>query len=524
MPSGDVSAAPEPGVADVAVAGESIASGAAAASGVGTSHVPSVDAETTVSGTGGIPGWVSSSGPFPPDRAFDWGTIDGSRQIDKEHFEGYLEHSVIEELARTRIAEADAEVTRWAAREADALSASAEHVRAEEALRLAEADAARLRAEHDAEQVALADAARHARAKADDEDAAVRGLPSGRGVVMYGALFVGAAMSFIVGDFVIALSTVADALAMTDSKAMLFALGLGLMPVVLKPAYDRLVEEPYHEKQRRPFVWTILLMCAVTLGALGVLGALRSASFVASRQAATATEAIERARADLEELSGNPALATELAQERPRLEREIAVNDSLLVASTEGLIESPLGFWSYILSGLLFAVAGALCLGIGMKHIRDHQVYRTEPAARAATLRAQADADDARAERSRRAPIYASAEGRLADLRAAVEAARVRAASVSALDECREKLEAAREERRKRLAEASEGRQEKLIHLYRDGYELGLKRPEDYPSGKDESGASASTSSRPRRPFIELRRAVSRRTIGESAALDPTLN
>lgn len=482
-----------------------------------------VGAQTVLTTPNGTPTWVSSAGPFPPDRAFDYGTIDGSREIDKEHFESYLEKSVDEELGRARLAEADAEAALWREREAEAIGASAAVVRAEAAEAEVVARIARAEAEAQ-ERVDRAKTERdRAMAEAKAAEASVQTLPGSRGSVLFAVLYTLAALVFILGDIGIAQSTVADGLELTGWHGVVFAVGLGLLSVLLKPVYDRLVEDPYHEGRPGLFVRVITTVSLLTLGALLVLGYFRSESYVAGKNAERAELQTEEIADQIEAIEEDTTLPPAVAERQiAALESQQAQATTLQAEATESLTKSTWGRLSFILSGLLFAVAGAVCLGIGLKHITDWYYLRRLPMNRARSLRDQSAAAAAVAAEPSPAPYTDT----LPALRAEAEQARARAAAAWPLDTCRDAFAAALAQRAAQIEAASAARREKLVHLYRDGYELGLKNPADYDSGlkTDEgSGLPGSPRRRRERPFLEIRRAIARQSFGD-ASPDPPLN
>lgn len=64
--------------------------------------------------------------------------------------------------------------------------------------------------------------------------------------LLAGILYLLAGVAFVTGDLIISHEIVAYALNIRDNyEAWAFAIGLAMLSVLLKPAYDRLVEQPY---------------------------------------------------------------------------------------------------------------------------------------------------------------------------------------------------------------------------------------------------------------------------------------
>lgn len=159
--------------------------------------------------------------------------------------------------------------------------------------------------------------------------------------LLAGLIFFLFALVFIVADYAICLNIVADALKIglvEGRKTMishLFAFAMSGLAVALKPAYDRLVEKPYQESQKKKaFTWFILLLSGSVIVMLLCLGAFR--------------------------------------------EENIATMNKLLTnngsAELENLQDSTYARVGIISSTVLFAIAGAICLGISLPVI--HKNFR----------------------------------------------------------------------------------------------------------------------------------------------------
>jgi len=272
---------------------------------------------------------------------------------------------------------------------------------------------------------------------------------SARGSLLYAGLYTVAGLFFVAGDVIMSREIVADALKLRgDVEPWIFAIGLGMLAVLLKPAYDRLVEKPWWNGRERAFTVVISLCAAGVVGTLWVLGAFRSTAFVTSTR-------MQRLTSELMETS-DPARIQEIQQQVGTLQ--------------EGLMESPLGYWAFVLSGVLFAIAGAVCLGIGIRHLRDayHLRYRLHRARR----RIGARVETARAALDDLGERIPGARVRLQRLRQQLEDR----PSLDALTDRRADLRAARRELRDRRADLESLRRQAE---YRRGHARGCRRSDD---------------------------------------------
>ncbi len=161
-----------------------------------------------------------------------------------------------------------------------------------------------------------------------------------------GILFFLFAVLFIAADYAICLSIVADTLkiGLEDGKktfsSHLFALAMSGLAIVLKPAYDRLIEKPYHnDGKKKRFALTIVALAALVLGMLLTLGIFREDVISSGLMDAVTNDA---GIADPTQI-GQP-----VADAPKGLEHDWAKKIGI-VSST-----------------LLFSIAGAVCLGISL--------------------------------------------------------------------------------------------------------------------------------------------------------------
>jgi len=274
-----------------------------------------------------------------------------------------------------------------------------------------------------------------------------------QGSVLYAALYTVAGFFFIAGDIIMSREIVASALKIRgEVESWIFAVGLAMLAVLLKPAYDRLVERDYWAGRKHLFAGVISVCALGGLATLWVLGAFRSAAFASNNR-------IQRLTSELARTS-DPATIQELQRQISSLQQD--------------LIGGPLAYWAFALSGVLFAVAGAVCLGIGFTHLRAayHLRYQLHRARRRLAQRHQALTDTLR-----------DVSARLREHRVEIAERHQALAdhdSVGELEARRETLQA----RRRRLRnERAEVQSRRLQSLYRRGVRRG-QNGDDADSGR----------------------------------------
>lgn len=289
------------------------------------------------------------------DRAFAHGYIDGAEEVDKTPFERFVRiQSEVERINK--------ELDHLAEREHELKSTRTERIELEAEV---ERDRTRLetyeRNTAEAEEAYNEAAVTHASAQnakreaeaEENESASDSSAPPRQGSLLYGALYTLAGLVFIAGEIIMSREVVANGLRLQGQvEPWLFAIGIALLAVLMKPAYDRLVEKPYWNGNKRPFQVLIGIAVALTVGTLVVLGFFRTEAYAIEQQQDQLTEQIS-------------ALQNEGA---PQAEIE-PLQQQYEELSTERF-NSTWGLLSFVLTGLLFAVAGAISLGIGLNHLR----------------------------------------------------------------------------------------------------------------------------------------------------------
>ncbi len=259
------------------------------------------------------------------------------------------------------------------------------------------------------------------------------------GSTLYALLYTIAGAFFVAGDVIMSREIVANALKLRgDAEQWIFAVGLAMLAVLLKPAYDRLVERRYWAGNSRAFAGVISVCALGALGTLWVLGAFRSSAFATNSR-------IQQLTQELTETS-DPAAIQQIQSQISTLQ--------------QNLIDGPLTYWAFALTGVLFALAGAVCLGIGLRHARKayhlrFRLYRTHRRlqARRTTLM----------ERLR------SLKEEIPTRRAEMKRQQQLLADTASLDTLRERRDRLRSQRRTLRNKRAEVHSQRLQALYRHG-------------------------------------------------------
>jgi uncharacterized small protein (DUF1192 family) len=183
--------------------------------------------------------------------------------------------------------------------------------------------------------------------------------------LLAGFIFLLAGISFIFGDLIISHEIVAYALNIRNSnEAWAFAIGLAMISVLLKPGYDRLIEGPYqtdnspHIKKRYGRFKVALSIFSVAT--LLVLGWFRYEAYRTDKLKEAINKSIKNLQLNaIDPLTGAPINSPELTD---KIEAALRDSDSLNLI----LVNSPWALLSFVLSGVLFAVAGAVSLGMAL--------------------------------------------------------------------------------------------------------------------------------------------------------------
>ncbi|MCE7041936.1 hypothetical protein [Dyadobacter sp. CY312] len=180
-----------------------------------------------------------------------------------------------------------------------------------------------------------------------------------------GLIFLAAGISFIAGDLIISHEIVAYALNIRNSnEAWAFAIGLAMLSVLLKPAYDRLIEEPYHNedthKAKSRYARFKLILSIFAIVTLIVLGWFRYEAYRTDKLKEAINKSVKNLQLNaVDPMTGAPINSPELTN---KIEQALRNSDQLNL----DLVNSPWALLSFVLSGVLFAIAGAVSLGMAL--------------------------------------------------------------------------------------------------------------------------------------------------------------
>ncbi len=191
--------------------------------------------------------------------------------------------------------------------------------------------------------------------------------------LLAGLLFFVAGLSFVFGDLIISHEIVAYALNIrNDYEAWAFAVGLAMISILLKPVYDRLIEKPYVEeysvKNRTRYAWFKGSLGVFAIVTLGILGWFRYEAYRTDKLKEAINKAVKNIQ--LNAIPLDPTLIVEPAQQQAilqKIEQQLQKSDELNL----GLVNSPWALASFVLSGILFAIAGAVTLGMALPVLQN---------------------------------------------------------------------------------------------------------------------------------------------------------
>jgi hypothetical protein len=178
-----------------------------------------------------------------------------------------------------------------------------------------------------------------------------------------GIIYLLAGISFVAGDLIISHEIVAYALNIRNNfEAWAFAVGLAMVSVLLKPAYERLIENPYSDnptpRAKRVYAWFKGVTVVFAVVTLFILGWFRYEAYKTDKM----KEGVNKSIKQLQNQAFDPLNPT--AAPSPALTQQIDAKLRTFDTLNEKLVNSPWALASFVLSGILFALAGAICLGI----------------------------------------------------------------------------------------------------------------------------------------------------------------
>lgn len=182
--------------------------------------------------------------------------------------------------------------------------------------------------------------------------------------LLAGIIYFAAGVVFLFGDLIISHEIVAYALNIRNNmEAWAFACGLAGVTLLLKPAYERLIEEPYlknpteRSKKIHGYFQTALVVISVVT--LSVLGWFRYEAYKVDKLKAGINSEIKSLQ-----LAATPLIQGTETVTDPALTQKIETKMKEVDALNKELVTSNWALLSFVLSGVLFAIAGAICFGI----------------------------------------------------------------------------------------------------------------------------------------------------------------
>ncbi|AUD07398.1 AAA family ATPase [Spirosoma pollinicola] len=286
---------------------------------------------------------------------FHHGYTSGVEGVNRETYEGYLSSQINTDWLTERIGEKRTEVA----------AINQQLTEATEANRAAfsSLQTHTLQVERLAKQVGQREADRQG-LEADRDNLRERRTKASPDYSLFaGLLFLVAGISFLAGDLIISHEIVAYALNIRNTnEAWAFAVGLAMVSILLKPAYDRLIEKPYQEdpvKNGRKYGQFKMALAVFAVITLAVLGWFRYEAYRTDQLKSAINKSVRQLQ-----LNTDPTAATQVLSPSTinKIEKQLSESSELNLA----LVNSPWALLSFVLSGILFALAGAVCLGIAL--------------------------------------------------------------------------------------------------------------------------------------------------------------
>ena len=180
--------------------------------------------------------------------------------------------------------------------------------------------------------------------------------------------FLAAGLLFIVADYGLALTIIGDALkigietkeidgelqAMPTKTTFLFAAALAALSFAIKPAYDRMIEKKYPDSNAvKRFNWSIIIVSILVLFMLFAMGMFREVVIGEGLRGQMNNQTFQ-------EGVDNGAGVFDNAPAQPTTQSTPAATDD----NENPLIHNPWALISIVLSTCLFALTGAICMGI----------------------------------------------------------------------------------------------------------------------------------------------------------------
>lgn len=189
--------------------------------------------------------------------------------------------------------------------------------------------------------------------------------------LLAGILYLLAGVAFVAGDLIISHEIVAYALNIRNSnEAWAFAIGLASLSILLKPAYERLVEQPYltdyNAKTKKIYGIFQGVLLTFAIGTMVVLGWFRYEAYKTDKLKDTINKQVKALQLESQPIDPTQPIDNQALIQK--MDEKLKLFDQLNL----DLVNSPWALLSFVLSGVLFAIAGAICLGIAFPIIHSY--------------------------------------------------------------------------------------------------------------------------------------------------------
>ncbi len=296
------------------------------------------------------------------NRDYQEGFKNGLGSIEPEHFQEYVSAEVQQEWIKERLTENQSRLE-TISKKLDNYATSQQPLYQSYLMKSGEAEMLGRELEQFQTEMSTYEAERLAAEEAKKEKKTPYAL-------LAGVLYLLAGIAFVVGDLIISHEIVAYALNIRNTnEAWAFAIGLASLSILLKPAYERLVEEPYLKNQGKKLYGAFqIVLLVVSVGTLVVLGWFRYEAYKTDKLKEGINRQIKSLQ--LESTPIDPSMAVDEGAVLQKIEQKLQEYDQLNL----DLVNSPWAMLSFILSGVLFAIAGAICLGIAFPILQTYWV------------------------------------------------------------------------------------------------------------------------------------------------------
>ena len=286
---------------------------------------------------------------------FQQGFRSGTEDMDKETYEGFLDSQVNYEYFQERIVEKKEEI---AGINEQVVSVTEERKTLFRELQEHSSQADALQSKRDNLTAEIEES--NENLKAVEAKKAAHKTPY---ALLAGILYLLAGIAFVAGDLIISHEIVAYALNIRNNvEAWSFAIGLASLSVLLKPAYERLIEQPYlndyNAKTKRIYGYFQTFLVVFAMGTMVVLGWFRYEAYKTDKLKDGINKQIQALQLDSQPI--DPTQPVDNQALILKMDEKLQAFDNLNMT----LVNSKWALLSFVLSGVLFAIAGAICLGI----------------------------------------------------------------------------------------------------------------------------------------------------------------